>query len=107
MSRRRVPQRVLIEIGWERIGRLLGLAEEAVRQGNPDRARRYVQIAKHIAAKTQIALPRDVQVCRGCEVPLMPGINCRIRLGNHMVCITCGICGKIRRRPYMKEQLHD
>ncbi len=104
MSRRRVPQRVLNEIGGERISRLLELAEEAVRQGNPDRAKRYVQIAERIAAKTQVALLRDVQVCRGCGVPLMPGINCRIRLGNHMVCVTCDMCGAIRRRPYLKEQ---
>ncbi len=107
MSRRRAPQRILSEIGGERIGRLLGLAEEAVRQGNPDRARRYVQIVERIAAKTQVALPCDVQVCCGCRMPLMPGINCRVRLGNHMVCITCGMCGEIRRKPYLKEQSHD
>lgn len=107
MSRRRVPQKVLSDIGRERIDRLLGLAADAVREDRPDRARRYVGIASHVSAKTQVPMPRDVQICRGCGIPLMPGINCRVRLGNHMVCVTCGMCGEIRRRPYLKEQSHD
>ena len=107
MSRRRVPQKVLNDIGRERIDRLLGLAAEAVREGRPDRARRYVEIARRIAAKTQVPLLPDVPICRGCGIPLMPGMNCRVRLGNHMVCVTCGMCGEIRRRPYLKEQSHD
>lgn len=107
MSRRRVPQRVLTEIGEERIARLLGLAEEAVRQGRPDRARRYVEIAGRVSAKTQVPMPRGYRICRGCGVPLMPGINCRVRLGSHRVCVTCGMCGEVRRVPYLKEQSHD
>lgn len=107
MSRRRVPQKVLTEIGEERVDRLLTLADEAVRAGRPDRARRYVELSQRICAKTQMHFPRDFQVCRGCNVPLIPGLNCTVRLNNHMVCVTCGLCGRIRRRPYLKEQSHD
>lgn len=107
MSRRRVPQKVLNDIGRERIDILLGLAVEAVREDRPERARRYVEIARRIGAKTQVPLPPDVPICKGCGVPLIPGRNCTVRLGNHMVCVTCGMCGEIRRRPYLKEQSHD
>ena len=107
MSRRRVPQKVLSDIGGERIDRLLGLATEAVRADRPDRARRYVEIARRVSAKTQVPMPANFPICRGCGIPLMPGMNCRVRLGNHMVCVTCGMCGEIRLRPYLKEQSHD
>ncbi len=107
MSRRRVPQKVLNDIGRERMDRLLGLAAEAVREDRPERARRYVEIARRIGAKTQVPLPQDVPICDGCGILLMPGRNCTVRLGNHMVCVTCGMCGEIRRRPYLKEQSHD
>ncbi len=107
MSRRRIPQKVLTDIGDARIGTLLKLAVEAVGEGKDDRARRYVELAGRIAAKTQTSIPKDFPYCRGCRVPLIPGRNCTVRLNNHMVCVTCGSCGEIRRRPYLKEQSHD
>ena len=85
MSRRRIPQKVLNDIGRERIDRLLALATEAVREDRPERARRYVELAGRIGAKTQVPLPSDVPICRGCGIPLLPGRNCTVRLGNHMV----------------------
>lgn len=107
MSRRRVPQKTLNEIGETRIKTLLSLSEQAVREDKPERARRYVELAGRISAKTQVPVPRDFSVCRGCSIPLIPGLNCTVRLNNHMVCVTCGQCGEIRRRPYLKEQSHD
>lgn len=107
MSRRRVPQKVLSDIGETRIRTLLRLADEAVRENKVERATRYVDLARRISAKTQVPMPHDFDVCRRCDVPLIPGLNCTVRLNNHMVCVTCGQCGEIRRRPYLKEQSHD
>lgn len=107
MSKRRVSSKVLTDIGRTRIDTLLGLARESVLQGNDARARRYVELAGRIGAKTQVPLPDDIPVCHRCSIPLIPGINCRVRLNNHMVCKTCGLCGEIHRRPYLKEQSHD
>lgn len=104
MSRRRVPQKTVTEIGKARISRLLDLSEEAVRAGNPDRARRYVGLARRIGMKTRVGIPRDRRFCKGCMVPLMPGVNCTVRLNSHKVCVTCGMCGTVRRMPYLKEQ---
>lgn len=72
-----------------------------------DYARRYINIAMNIGMKTCTRMPRDQRICKGCQILLIPGINCRVRLSNHKVCITCGLCGKIQRIPYIKEQLND
>ncbi len=107
MSKRRVPQKALTDIGVTRMRKLLELAEEAVREGNPERARRYVELARRIGAKTQVRFPREARVCDRCGIPMIPGVNCIVRLGDHRVCITCGMCGEVSRRPYIKEQSHD
>ena len=107
MSRRRIPQKVLADIGEERIDRLLTMARQAVRDGRPDRARRYAELASRVSAKTQVPMLDDADICKGCGIPLMPGLDCSVRLSNHMVCVTCGLCGRTRRRPYLREQSHD
>ena len=104
MSKRRISQKTLSEIGTNRISRLLDLAEEAVRAGRDDRAARYVQLARRIGMKTRVKMPRDRMFCKGCLVPMMPGVNCTVRLSQHKVVITCGECGTVRRIPYIKEQ---
>ena len=104
MPKRRISQKTLSEIGTYRISRLLDLAEEAVRSGRADRARRYVEIARRIGMKTRVKLPRDRRFCKECHVPMVPGVNCTVRLSGHKVVITCGECGAVRRIPYIKEQ---
>lgn len=104
MSKRRIPQRTVAEIGENRISRLLDLSEEAVRANKPDRARRYVTVARRIGMKTRVKMPVDRRYCKECMVPLIHGVNCSVRLSNHKVCITCGMCGTVRRLPYIKEQ---
>ncbi len=101
---RRIPNAVVHEIGEERISKLLDLSESAVREGKEDRARRYVEVARNISGKTQVAMPKDRKYCKNCFIPMMPGINCTVRLSNHKVCITCDRCGEVRRIPYIREQ---
>jgi len=104
MSRRRIPNGTVSEIGAQRIDTLLVESEKAVRDGRTDRSRRYVDIARSIGMKSRVKMPRDKKYCKNCHVALVPGVNCRVRLSNHKVCITCGMCGEVRRYPYIKEQ---
>lgn len=104
MSKRRISQKDVSKIGEERIARLISLSEEAVIQGRPDRARRYVELARRIGMKTRTGMPADWRYCKDCLIPLMPGRTCRVRLSSHKVCITCEMCGTVRRLPYIKEQ---
>lgn len=104
MSKRRISQKDVSKIGEDRISRLIELSEEAVRENRPDRARRYVELARRIGMKTRTKIPQEWRYCKNCLIPLMPGRTCRVRLSSHKVCITCGMCGTVRRLPYIEEQ---
>ncbi len=101
---RRIPNATVQEIGAERIEKLLTMSEEAVRKGREDRARRYIDIALGVSGKTRVRMPKDRKYCKNCHLPLMPGINCSVRLSNRKVCIRCDSCGEVRRIPYIREQ---
>lgn len=104
MSNRRISKEAKADIGAKRIERLLDLSEESVRIGREDRARRYVEIARNIGMKMCISLPKNRRYCKNCLLPMMPGVNCTVRLANHKVNIRCDVCGEVRRIPYIKEQ---
>ncbi len=86
---------------------LLELAEQAVRDGRDDRAVRYVDLARRIGMKTRTPLPSGFRYCRGCLRPLIPGLNCDVRLTGRKVVTTCRSCGTLRRVPYLKEKKRD
>ena len=91
-------------IGNERIGILTGLSQQAVEEGNPDRARHYVSLARTICGKTQTEIPEGFRYCRKCLLPLMPGINCTVRLTGSKIVSACAGCGTVWRMPYLKER---
>ncbi len=104
MSRRRIPNGTVSEIGAHRIDTLMDLSAQAAKDGRDDRSRRYVEIARSVGMKARVKMPKDRKYCKNCHVALVPGISCRVRLSNHKVCITCDKCGEVRRYPYIKEQ---
>jgi ribonuclease P protein subunit RPR2 len=104
MSKRRISSQKKNAIGAERIDRLLTLSRVAASDGHEDRAKRYVELARRIGMKTRTKMPEGLGFCKGCMLPLVPGVNCRVRLSNHHVTTCCTSCGRIHRRPYLKEQ---
>ena len=104
MAKRRISQKTISEIGITRINRLLDLSVEAVRQGRTDRARRYVGLARRIGMKTRTTMPKDRKYCKECLLPMVPGVNCTVRLTGHRVSMKCTECGAVGRTPYLKEQ---
>lgn len=107
MSRRRISSKRAAAIGLQRIERLMTLAAEAVKEGKPERARRYVDLARRIGMKTRTGIPKEFRYCHECLMPQIAGISCTVRLNNGKVSITCTECGAVRRLPYRKEQKHD
>jgi len=101
---RRIPNAKVHEIGEERIDKLLTMSLEAVHDGRDDRARRYVGIARAISGKTRVKMPKERRYCKNCNLPMVPGKNCTVRLNKHKVCIRCDVCGEVRRIPYIREQ---
>lgn len=104
MSRRRISNDKIEKIAAERVSRLAELSQAALREGREDRARRYVTIAIRICQKTRVRMPEGFVFCKRCHLPLVPGINLRVRVVRERVISTCGGCGNIRRMPYIREK---
>jgi ribonuclease P protein subunit RPR2 len=96
------------QIALQRVHTLFHLAKEAIHE-DPELAQRYVKIARRIAMKTKLRLPKEYRslICRHCKSFIYPGVNCRIRIQQkrepHMV-ITCMNCGKHTRLPLRKRE---
>ena len=102
MSRRRIDSRKVSDIASRRISILFNLSRKALDEGNEDRARRYVTLARRIGQRTNTPVPADERYCKRCNLPLEVGKNCRVRVMNGNVRITCLGCGDIRRVPYSR-----
>ena len=100
MSRKRISSRGASDIAARRMSLLFSLSRKALNEGKPERARRYVTLARRISQRTNTPLPRDETYCKRCNMPLDVGRNCRVRVMNGNVKITCLECGDIRRMPY-------
>lgn len=90
-----------MHIAEERIDRLAALAREATKAGDEDRAREYVRLARRLAERHRLALPRAFKrsTCDACDRYLVPGRNARVRLRDGHVATVCD-CGHIERHPY-------
>ncbi|WP_290810633.1 ribonuclease P protein component 4 [Halovivax sp.] len=88
-------------VAEERIDRLQTLARAAAADGDHDRARNYVRLARRIAERNRLRLPRPFarSICDACDAYLRPGENVRIRLRDGHVVMTCD-CGAQARYPY-------
>ncbi len=90
-------------IALRRIRTLFNLAREMI-HSRPDLSQRYVDIARRIAMRVRIHLPREYRllICRHCKGFIMPGVNCRVRVQPRRephVVITCLNCGGFMRIP--------
>jgi ribonuclease P protein subunit RPR2 len=91
----------VVNVAAERIDRLRDLASEAIEAGDDDRAREYVRLARRIAERNRLRLPRELKrfTCNRCDVYLRPGYNARVRLREGHVVLTCE-CGAHSRYLY-------
>lgn len=104
MSKRRISKNAVVGIGEERISILAGLSEDALADGREDLARRYVTLATRIERKTKAKIPAEFRYCKGCMIPLVPGVSCMVRLTGGKIVSTCLHCGRLKRMPYTKER---
>ncbi|QSW98369.1 ribonuclease P protein component 4 [Haloterrigena alkaliphila] len=90
-----------MDVAAERIDRLHELARAATADDDYDRARYYVRLARRIAERNRLTLPREFRrfACDRCDAYLRPGRNARVRLRDGHVVITCD-CGAHARYPY-------
>jgi ribonuclease P protein subunit RPR2 len=90
-----------MSIAAERVERLAALAERATREGEPALARERVRTAKRIAERHRLELPTRFKrfTCDACDAWLVPGRNCRVRVGSGAAVYACD-CGELARYPY-------
>ena len=104
MAKKRISSKKAGDIASERMSTLFDLSYDAVRDGRDDRARRYVHIARRIGQKTNTPVPKERGFCKNCGLPMVYGVNCRARIGDGRLKITCLECGNVKRMPYIREQ---
>jgi len=84
---------------------LFVLADE-VFPNNPDRATRYVDLARKLGMKYKIRMTSEQQrrFCKHCYCYVRSGVNGRSRLRDGKLVMTCFACQKHTRYGYGKEQ---
>lgn len=88
------------------LDRIKQLFKEAKSAKDPKLSNRYVELARKIAMKTKVSIPKELkrQFCKHCHSYLIPGKNCTVRLQKSRVICTCHNCKKVMRFSYLKEQ---
>ena len=104
MSKRRIDPGRARDIAEERMDILMNMSYLEASEGNTERSRRYVHIARRIGMKTKTHPPKDVRYCKGCGVALVPGKTCRVRINGRKITMRCLECNSARRIPYTKER---
>jgi ribonuclease P protein subunit RPR2 len=94
-----------IKIAEERIEILFDLAEKEFKK-NPERSKRYVQLARKIGLRYNVRLPKEIKrkFCKKCNSLLIPSVTSKIRIDSKTKSITikCLNCKKIYRYPYKR-----
>lgn len=107
MARRRSP---VEEIARERSLILYSLAVQRAREGDYERARRYIARGRSILLRARARRPAHYRrwVCRRCLVPLIPGVTARVRVRGTrsyiLVVKRCLLCGWIQRTAASKRR---
>ena len=92
-----------VKIGKDRIKKLFEEAEKAFKK-NKKLSNRYVELARKIAMKLQLKMPKKYkrQFCKHCYKYLKNGVNARVRVHKSRVVIYCLECKKYTRIPLKK-----
>lgn len=84
--------------------RIRHLFDEAyeVRISDPSSASRYIFLARKLAAKAKVRIPRELkrQFCKACNIFFVHGKNCTVRTTGKTISYTCKVCKKITRIGY-------
>lgn len=103
MSRKKVSSNQVRGISRKRMDILVRLSEKEALTGNMVRAKRYMTLARRISGRNKVPMPATALYCHRCSTPLVPGLNCRVRLRDHRIGVHCLECDAVRRTPYLRE----
>ena len=85
-------------IALERIYRLFELAEKEF-SSNPERSRRYVQLARAIGKRNNVRIPKELKTkfCKKCNSFLKKGKNVELEKKGTLLIVKCKECGFERK----------
>ncbi|MBU2639373.1 MAG: ribonuclease P [Nanoarchaeota archaeon] len=94
-----------VQIAKLRIKKLFEEADKIFKK-NKKLSNRYVEIARKIAMKLQLKMPKKYkrQYCKHCYRFLKNGVNARVRIHKSRVVIYCMECKKYTRIPLSKKK---
>ena len=97
---RKKKKAVARDIALERIQYLFSAASNAYSQ-DPELSNRYAFLARRVGMRYRVSLPSELKrkICKKCNSFLVPGANCRVRLSEGSIIITCLNCGNVKRYP--------
>lgn len=100
MGRKSMAKKKTKDVARTRVETLFSEAEK-----RPERGGRYVEIARKVAMKVKMKMPRALKsrFCKHCYAYLRPGVNCRVRVSRGKVVEYCLECKKFRRVPLVKK----
>ena len=100
MTKKILPKKKQKKIALERIKTLFAQADNIFSE-NKALANRYVTLARKIAMKVKLRMPREYKrkFCKHCYKYLRSGTNARIRIQRGKVIISCFECKKFTRIP--------
>lgn len=90
-----------LDLAKDRIKKLFFQAELVFEQ-NPELSTRYVQLARKIAMKFKLRMPRELKrrFCKHCYAYLVPNKNCTVRIRDNKIIYSCFNCKKFMRFGY-------
>lgn len=105
MKKIHAKQKEMKKTAKERIKYLFEQAEKAFNR-NPSLSNRYVTLARKLAMKYKVRIPRELKrrFCKHCYRYLVPGKNCRVRTKNGKIVYYCENCRKFMRYQRHKPQ---
>ncbi len=91
-----IEQKAIAQEEIEKLFRLAAMAKD------PELSKRYVQIARKIAMKLKVKMPREYKrkFCRKCYSYLRPGVTCKVRVQKGKVIYRCLSCKEFMRFVY-------
>ena len=90
-----------VKIARERIDILFSLAEKELEK-NPERSRRYIELARNIGKRCNVRLTKGQKrkFCKNCNQLLIPKKTSKIKVDSQkkIIKIRCMNCGSVYRR---------
>ncbi|MCD4740718.1 ribonuclease P [archaeon] len=104
MRKSRAKPKWVKSLAQKQTDKLLSLAKEEIDK-NPERSKRYSQLAKKTATKYNLKINKKT-ICPNCGILLIPGKNLKVRTNKQkQIIYICQACGQTQKTGYSRETL--